>query len=80
MRLHQFPSGSRRSSRASVLALLVVGTLWNPSTHAYKATIERDAFGVPPIYGETDADMAFGLASSIRTANSFAAKPPKTTE
>ena len=62
MRLHQFPSGSRRSSRASVLALLVVGTLWNPSTHAYKATIERDAFGVPHIYGNTDADMAFGLA------------------
>ena len=62
MRLDQFPSGSRQSSRASALALLVVGTLWNPSTHAYETIIERDAFGVPHIYGDTDADMAFGLA------------------
>ena len=33
--------------------------------------------------GSTPQDpaiIAFGVASSIRTANSFAAKPPKTTE
>ena len=29
---------------------------------AWEATIERDALGVPHIFGETDADMAFGLA------------------
>ena len=30
--------------------------------HAWEASIERDALGVPHIYGDTDADMAFGLA------------------
>ncbi len=29
---------------------------------AWEATIERDALGVPHIYGDTNADMAFGLA------------------
>ena len=29
---------------------------------AWQASIERDALGVPHIFGETDADMAFGLA------------------
>ena len=29
---------------------------------AWEATIERDALGVPHIFGETDADMAYGLA------------------
>ena len=28
----------------------------------HEATIERDHYGVPHIYGETDADAAFGLA------------------
>jgi len=28
----------------------------------YQASIERDQYGVPHIYGETDADAAFGLA------------------
>jgi acyl-homoserine-lactone acylase len=32
------------------------------AAHAYRAEIERDALGVPHIYGETNADMAFGLA------------------
>ena len=31
-------------------------------SQAWEASIERDALGVPHIYGETDADMAFGLA------------------
>ncbi len=43
--------------------LLCVLTL-STSTHAlaWEATIERDALGVPHIFGETDADMAYGLA------------------
>ena len=28
----------------------------------YKAEIKRDIWGVPHVYGETDADAAFGLA------------------
>ena len=32
---------------------------------AWEATIERDALGVPHILGETDADMAFGLAWAL---------------
>ena len=28
----------------------------------HEASIERDQYGVPHIYGETDADAAFGLA------------------
>ena len=31
-------------------------------SQAWETSIERDALGVPHIYGETDADMAFGLA------------------
>ena len=30
--------------------------------YAYDVTIYRDTWGVPHIYGETDADAAFGLA------------------
>ena len=46
-----------------VRTLLWTLTLWT-STHAlaWEATIERDALGVPHIFGETDADMAYGLA------------------
>ena len=40
------------------LSFLLLGL---PS-HAWEASIERDALGVPHIYGETNADMAFGLA------------------
>ena len=53
------------SSAASQLVrtLLWILTL-STSTHAlaWEATIERDALGVPHIFGETDADMAYGLA------------------
>ena len=38
--------------------LLLVSTV----SQAWEASIERDALGVPHIYGETDADMAFGVA------------------
>jgi len=57
------------------LALLVLAVMaWTPAPpHAdedairaaaanYSARIIRDSFGVPHIYGETDADVAFGLA------------------
>ena len=49
--------------KSLVRALMWALTLWT-STHAlaWEATIERDALGVPHIFGETDADMAFGLA------------------
>ena len=50
--------------RHSVFALLL-GTaclLNSLISSAWEATIERDALGVPHIYGETNADMAFGLA------------------
>ena len=36
--------------------------LFSAVSQAWEASIERDALGVPHIYGETDADMAFGLA------------------
>ena len=34
----------------------------NPSRQAYSAEIIRDHYGVPHIYGDTDADVAFGVA------------------
>ena len=33
-----------------------------PDAREYRAEIIRDEFGVPHIYGETDADVAFGVA------------------
>ena len=36
--------------------------LASPLSHGWQASIERDALGVPHIYGATDEDMAFGLA------------------
>ena len=30
--------------------------------NSYKAEITRDVWGVPHVFGETDADAAFGLA------------------
>lgn len=33
-----------------------------PSDRAYSAEIVRDEFGVPHIYGKTDADVAYGVA------------------
>ncbi len=50
--------------RRSVFALLLATAclLYSLTSSAWEATIERDALGVPHIYGETNADMAFGLA------------------
>jgi len=33
-----------------------------PPAQKYRAEITRDAYGVPHIYGQTDADVAFGIA------------------
>ena len=33
-----------------------------PPERTYTAEIVRDEFGVPHIYGKTDADVAFGVA------------------
>ncbi|MDG1799216.1 MAG: penicillin acylase family protein, partial [Luminiphilus sp.] len=41
-------------------ALLTLGYSFNAL--ALDASIERDPYGVPHVYGETDADAAFGLA------------------
>ena len=57
----------------AVLLVLVFITLatWEPivaspaqaaSDKAYRAEIIRDEYGVPHIYGKTDADVAFGVA------------------
>jgi len=62
MRLDRCQRISLRPSPALALTLWVTGSLLNPGAHAFEATIERDALGVPHIYGETNADMAFGLA------------------
>jgi penicillin amidase/acyl-homoserine-lactone acylase len=43
-----------------LICLLVWAQHAAASTH--QASIERDQYGVPHIYGETDADAAFGLA------------------
>ena len=55
-----------------VLVLLLVGAfVWEPlavseaappPSRTYDARIVRDEFGVPHIFGKTDADTAFGLA------------------
>ena len=44
------------------ITLLLAYFLSAQTAAAFEASIERDALGVPHIYGETDADMAFGLA------------------
>ncbi|NQX94482.1 MAG: acylase [Erythrobacter sp.] len=57
----------------AVLLIIVFVTLatWEPfmaspaqaaSDKAYRAEIIRDEYGVPHIYGQTDADVAFGVA------------------
>ena len=52
-----------RALTALTATLLCVMTLWiSTPALAWEATIERDALGVPHIFGETDADMAYGLA------------------
>jgi acyl-homoserine-lactone acylase len=54
-----------------VFAILIALMTWEPFTarpgvapppHAYKAEIVRDEWGVPHIYGATDADAAYGVA------------------
>ncbi|WBY17563.1 acylase [Erythrobacteraceae bacterium WH01K] len=55
-----------------VLCVLVAGMVWEPfaaregqapaSSRVYTAEIIRDDFGVPHIYGATDADVAYGVA------------------
>ena len=55
----------KRCTEASSVATLFCGLsllLFGSTSQAWQASIERDALGVPHIYGETDADMAFGLA------------------
>ena len=56
---------------AIVAVLLVVAMVWEPvladqvappPDHAYDARIVRDEYGVPHIFGKTDADTAYGLA------------------
>ena len=46
-----------------LVCLLVWGQYAVGATH--EASIERDQYGVPHIYGETDADAAFGPALSL---------------
>ena len=43
-----------------LICFLILGQYALGATH--EASIERDQYGVPHIYGETDADAAFGLA------------------
>ena len=55
-----------------VLALAAIGlATWEPLTatraapppdHHYDTVIARDTWGVPHIYGKTDADVAYGIA------------------
>ncbi len=57
---------------ALVLMVLVALMVWEPfaaregrapvTTRTYTAEIIRDDFGVPHIYGKTDADVAYGVA------------------
>ena len=44
------------------LVVLVLSTSQTLSAESFEASIERDQYGVPHIYGATDADAAFGLA------------------
>jgi acyl-homoserine-lactone acylase len=56
----------------SLAVTILIGLMvWEPfaahpatasSTHIYRAEIVRDEWGVPHIYGKTDADVAYGVA------------------
>ena len=55
----------------ALFAVMVFGLFWEPLSadhfappppHTYDARIVRDEFGVPHIFGKTDADTAYGLA------------------
>ena len=51
--------------RPILLLLVALAPAWA----GYKATIHRDTFGVPHIYGRSDADVVFGLAFSMAEDN-----------
>jgi acyl-homoserine-lactone acylase len=51
-----------RSTTRTLAGTLCLALLSTGHALAFDAVIERDSFGVPHIYGKTDADMAFGLA------------------
>ncbi len=64
-------SRTLRSALAISAAIMIGLALWEPLTaehqpqppqHTYAAEIIRDEFGVPHIFGKTDADAAYGLA------------------
>lgn len=48
----------------TALTVLVCFLVWgqHAAGATHEASIERDQYGVPHVYGETDADAAFGLA------------------
>lgn len=46
----------------ALLPLTVIAQNVGPRTNPQDVTIVRDSFGVPHIYGKTDADAAYGLA------------------
>ena len=61
--LNQAPWAVLHTRRSAVgLLLATASLLFSLASSAWEATIERDALGVPHIYGDTNADMAFGLA------------------
>ena len=45
-----------------------------PPTHSYRAEIVRDEWGVPHIYGRTDADVAYGVAQAHAEDDFFTLK------
>ena len=44
-----------------LFTLLTIGCFLS-ANHNYEVSIKRDIWGVPHIYGETNKDVAFGLA------------------
>jgi penicillin amidase len=49
---------ARRASRIALVALFALGT----RAHAQSVTIYRDTYGVPHVFGTTDASTVFGFA------------------
>ena len=62
MRNQQQPLTERPAVHRILIAVLLLCCTILSATAAFEARIERDVRGVPHIFGETDADMAFGLA------------------
>ena len=61
--LNQAPWAVLHTRRSAVgLLLATASLLFSLASSAWEATIERDALGVPHIYGDTNADIAFGLS------------------